>query len=217
MIIREIKSQITKYYDRDLAIFTTSSFQTHSIPLLHIISQLEFTVPVYFLDTGYHFPETHSFRDYVTEILGLNLKIIRSDTPRHMQIDSSGRLLFTSDPDHCCALNKTQPTESLLKEYDVWINGVRRDQSSVRKEFKIEQETLHNSFRYHPILNWSAKDISVYRKEHKLPEHPLDASGYLSIGCDPCTRKIISQDSRDARWYGMNKTECGLHINLAKK
>ncbi len=217
MGVENILNKIAGYQQEGRKLFTTSSFQTHSIPLLHIISRARQPVPVYFLDTGYHFPQTLKFRDQVADMLGLDLRIVRSDTSRHMQKDPYGKLLFASDPDHCCTINKTQPTEALLMTHDVWINGVRRDQSPVRKDFREEEQAPHGSVRYHPILDWTSRDIYQYRKENDLPEHPLDKEGYLSIGCEPCTRKVILNDSRDARWYGMNKTECGLHTDLVKK
>ena len=213
----EIKNSINGYRNAGKRIFTTSSFQTHSLVLLHILSTVDASIPVYFIDTGYHFPETLAFRDEVVEEFGLNLLSIRSDTPKFMQRDADGRLLFASDPDHCCSINKTQPTEELLMKYDIWVNGVRRDQSAVRKAFNREEQAPNGAMRFHPMLNWNSKMIYEYRKKHSLPEHPLDQKGYMSIGCEPCTRKIIIDDSRDSRWYGMNKTECGLHTELVKK
>ena len=80
------------------------------------------------------------------------------------------------------------------------------------------QEAPHNSIRLHPMLDWTSKQVYLYQKEYKLLEHPLDAKGYLSIGCEPCTRKFdLDMQEREARWYGMNKTECGLHTDLIKK
>ena len=213
----EIREHIEKYNSTGKKLFTTSSFQSHSIVLLHILSNIDPSIPIYFMDTGYHFPETLVFRDRITELLGLNLKCLRSETPKSMQKDAEGRLLFASDPDHCCSINKTQPTEELLLRYDVWINGVRRDQSAVRKEFNVEENAPNSTIRFHPMLDWNARMILTYRKEHDLPEHPLDKMGYLSIGCEPCTRKMNLEDQRDSRWYGMNKTECGLHTELIKK
>ena len=105
--------------------------------------------------------------------------------------------------------------EEILKGYDIWITGVRGEQSSIRKNFKIEQDAPHNVLRFHPILDWTSKQIHYYRKEYNLPSHPLEAKGYLSIGCEPCTRKLDpDMQEREARWYGQNKTECGLHTEL---
>ncbi|MEQ8926245.1 MAG: phosphoadenylyl-sulfate reductase [Fulvivirga sp.] len=219
MTFEEIKSKIEQYQREGKRLFTTSSFQSHSIVLLHILSRIDKSIPVVFINTGYHFPETVEFRDKVTREFGLtNVIDLRPDVPKFMQRDSEGRLLFTSDPDHCCYLNKTQPVDGLLLRHDVWINGVRGDQSAVRKAMKVEQPAPHDSIRFHPMLDWNAKMIYQYQKEFNLPKHPLESNGYLSIGCEPCTRKVDPEMmEREARWYGMNKTECGLHTDLVSK
>lgn len=219
MNFETIESQIDKYKKEGKRLFTTSSFQSHSIVLLHILSRIDKSIPVIFINTGYHFPETVEFRDKVKEAFGLkNVIDLRPEVPKFMQRDSEGRLLFTSDPDHCCYLNKTQPVDSLLLRHDVWINGVRADQSAVRKAMKVEQPAPHDSIRFHPMLDWNAKMIYQYQKEFDLPKHPLESNGYLSIGCEPCTRKVDPEMmEREARWYGMNKTECGLHTDLVSK
>ena len=213
----EIRNKIQEYQQKGLKLFTTSSFQSHSIVLLHILSRIDRNIPVYFINTGFHFAETIEFRDHVTDLLGLNTVDLRSDTPKYLQKGLDGKLLFTSDPDYCCYLNKIQPLESVLRINDVWINGVRADQSAARKAMKIEQDAPHDVIRFHPILDWSSKEIYQYRKKFNLPEHPLESQGYLSVGCEPCTRKFdIEMQEREARWYGLKKTECGLHTELVK-
>ena len=182
-----------------------------------MLSRIDNSIPVVFINTGYHFPETIQFRDRIVEEFGLNLVDLRSAMPRYMQRDTEGRLLFTSDPDHCCSLNKTEPVDQLLMQYDIWINGIRGDQSKVRQGMKIEQDAPHNSMRFHPMLDWTSRMIFEYRKAHNLPNHPLDDKGYTSIGCEPCTRKLSPDMSeREARWFGLNKVECGLHTDLVK-
>ncbi len=218
MNVNQIKAKIAEYKAQGKTLFTSSSFQTHSIPLLHILSEADRSIPIYFLNTGFHFPETLGFRDQIVTLLGLNLINIRPDTPKIMQLDPDGKLLFNSDPEHCCYLNKTQPMEQVMLQYDVWINGIRGDQNSHRNTMQSEQTAKYGIIRFHPILDWTNKDIYDYRKKYNLPEHPLDSKGYLSIGCEPCTRKLDPEmDEREARWYGLNKTECGLNTDLVKK
>ncbi len=215
MDVAGIRKKIELYKKEGKKLFTTSSFQSHSLVLLHMLSRIDDTIPVVFINTGYHFPETVQFRNYITGLFGLHTIDLRSATPRIAQKGSDGRLLFASDPDHCCYLNKTQPLDKWLIEYDVWINGVRADQSAARASMKEEQDAPYNALRFHPMLNWTSKMISDYRKKHNLPSHPLDSNGYLSIGCEPCTRKIDAEMmERETRWYGLNKTECGLHTDL---
>lgn len=213
-----IKTSIEAYKGAGKKLFTSSSFQSHSLVMLHIISRIDKSIPVYFINTGYHFSETVRFRDQVTELFGLTTLDLKPEVSKYMQRDSEGKLLFTSNPDHCCYLNKTQPMDSILRIYDVWINGVRADQSAVRSALKVEQPSAHGTLRFHPMLDWSAKMIWEYQKEYNLPKHPLEAKGYVSIGCEPCTRKLDpNMQEREARWYGLKKVECGLHTELVVK
>lgn len=214
----EIKTQIERYKSEGKSLFTTCSFQSHSLVLLHMLSRIDPSIPVYFINTGFHFPDTIRFRDEVTKLFGINFIDLRSDVPKFMQRDPDGKLLFTSDPDHCCHLNKTQPMDAILLAHDVWINGVRADQSSTRAAMKVEQPAKHGCTRFHPMLDWNSKMIWEYQKEYNLPRHPLEAKGYFSIGCEPCTRKLDPEmQEREARWFGMNKVECGLHTDLINK
>lgn len=218
MTFEKIKERLTDYRNSGKSLFTTSSFQSHSLVLLHILSRIDKTIPIYFINTGFHFPETVRFRDQIGDQFGLNIIDLKSDIPKFMQRDSEGRLLFTSDPDHCCYLNKTQPVDAILLSHDIWINGVRADQSATRAAMKEEQPAKHGCIRFHPMLDWNAKMIWQYQKEHSLPKHPLEEKGFVSIGCEPCTRKLDPEmQEREARWFGMNKVECGLHTDLINK
>ncbi|MBL4658195.1 MAG: phosphoadenylyl-sulfate reductase [Flavobacteriales bacterium] len=212
----EIKEYIERYKSEGLKIFASSSFQTQSIPLLHLISRVDNSIPIYFLNTGFHFPETLNFRREIGELFDLNVIDVSSEVPKIQQRNDKGRLLYTSDPDYCCYLNKVKPLEPVLQEHDVWISGVRADQSSTRKAMSVEQKAQFGILRYHPMLNWTNKMVYAYIKEHNLPKHPLEEKGYFSIGCQPCTIKmeIPAADGRDSRWFGMNKTECGIHTEL---
>ena len=112
MRVKEIKTQIEKYLKAGKSLFTTSSFQSHSLVLLHILSEIDNSIPVVFINTGYHFPETIKFRDQVLEKFGMKLIDLKSDVPKSQQKGPDGKLLFASDPDYCCYLNKTQPLAS---------------------------------------------------------------------------------------------------------
>lgn len=218
MDIETINEKIEGYLSQGKKIFTSSSFQTHSIPLLHMISRIDASIPVYFINTGYHFSETIEFRDQIIDLLKLKVIDLKPDTPKIMQLDPDGKLLFASDPDHCCYLNKTQPLEQVLLRFDVWVNGIRAEQNATRSDMKMEQPAKHNVIRFHPLIGWTSKDIYDYRKKYNLPEHPLEQKGYFSIGCEPCTRKLDpALQEREARWYGLNKTECGINTELITK
>lgn len=213
----EIELHIRNYKKEGKKLFATSSFQTHSIPMLHILSTIDPEIPVLFINTGFHFPETLVFRDQIASLLGIKIIDVRSAVARNLQKDGKGQFYFTSDPDYCCFMNKTQPVEPFLAEYDVWINGIRGDQNANRRNMKIEQDAPFGSKRFHPMLDWSSKMIYDYIRENNLPRHPLENQGYLSIGCEPCTRKVDLNNDRSGRWFGLNKTECGLHTDLISK
>jgi phosphoadenosine phosphosulfate reductase len=215
--VKPIRIRLADYQNRKLRVFATSSFQSNSVVLLHLISQTDRSIPVYFMDTGFHFPETLRFRDDLESRLGLDIRILRSPVNRIQQRDRQGRLLFASDPDHCCHLNKVLPLEPVLLSNDVWISGVRASQSDQRAQMGEEAKGRHGILRYHPLLEWTARDVHYYIEEHSLPRHPLEDENFFSIGCRPCTRKIDLNnmtDGRGGRWFGMNKTECGLHLDV---
>ncbi len=215
---QQILSSVQHYAQNNMKMFTSSSFQTHSMVLLHILSESTLDIPVYFINTGYHFPETISYKEQISELFGIKVIDLFPQTPKNMQKDSVGRLLFTSDPDYCCYLNKTQPMEKILQTHDIWINGVRGEQNQFRGALNVEETAPYDSLRFHPMLDWNSKEVFAYINEYNIPRHPLDKQGYLSIGCEPCTHKRHPDiDERDARWYGLNKTECGLHTDLIKK
>lgn len=210
-----VVGKLNDYLDAGKKVFATCSFQSQSLPLLHMISRVERDIPVYYTNTGFLFAETIRFAEQVSRDLGINVIALRPEVSKIKQLDRAGRFLYASDPDHCCYLNKVAPLEPILIEHDIWINGIRADQSDVRAQMSEEEAAAHNCLRYHPMLNWDAKMVYYYRKYHELPEHPMEAQGYLSIGCEPCTAKAFGEgNERNSRWFGMNKTECGLNTTL---
>jgi phosphoadenosine phosphosulfate reductase len=216
MNLDDIQNQIELYKNQNKKMFATTSLQTQSIPLLHILMAIDRSIPVYFINTGFHFPETMSFRDQVSKELGIDILILNSSISHHLQKES-GNFLFTIDPDHCCYLNKIAPVEQLLMSMDIWINGVRSVQNENRKNLATEEKATHDTLRFHPLIDWTDKMIFDYIKKYNLPRHPLDAKGYTSIGCEPCTRSVLNGNHRDSRWFGLNKTECGLNTDLIDK
>jgi phosphoadenosine phosphosulfate reductase len=210
-----IAASLADYRNRGLSVCASSSFQTQSVPLLHLLSRIDAGIPIYFLDTGYLFPETYLFRDRLAAQFGLNVVTLRPVVGKLQQRGADGNLLFTSDPDMCCDINKVQPMSVALARQDVWISGVRADQTAQRGAMQVEQPGPHGTLRFHPLLDWTAADVADYAHRHQLPAHPLDSKGYTSIGCEPCTRPpSASAQDRNGRWYGMQKRECGLHTEL---
>lgn len=183
-------------------VVATSSFQNQGIPFLHLLSKVKPGVPILFLDTGFHFPETLRFRDELADALGLTVRTLQ---PRVFPPEP----LHKRSTDACCALNKVEPLDRALKEASVWLTGVRRSQTEVRSKFSHIERHRSGVLKINPILNWTDLDLLYYFRENPgLPRHPLGAQGYESIGCRPCTKR--GQD-RDGRWQGQEKTECGIH------
>src|SRR5687768_12899778 len=216
-LVDRIAFKLAEYKSSGKSAFVSSSFQTHSLPLLHIISRFDKDIPVYFLNTGFHFPETIAFRHQIEELLGLRIIDAISPVSKSSQRDENGKFFFVNNPDHCCYLNKVLPLEPVIEQHDVWINGVRRDQTKFRSQLNEEEVMAGGKIRYHPMLEWTSKMIWEYRKEFNLPQHPLEEKGYLSIGCLPCTRSIDESNVRGGRWAGMSKEECGIQTEFVGK
>ena len=194
-----------------------TSFQGSGMVILHLMKALRPDVPVLFLNTGFHFEDTLEFKEKVTEMWDLNLVELRGEheSPQG-QAELYGPALYRRDPDKCCFINKVEPLQKALENFDGWISGIRRDQSPLRAHTPIvEAQTLPSGnevLKFHPLANWAKADVQAYLHEHEIPTHPLLEKGYSSIGCWPCTRAVKSgEDERAGRWNGFSKTECGIH------
>ncbi|TDL81572.1 phosphoadenylyl-sulfate reductase [Palleronia sediminis] len=189
-----------------------SSFGTESAVLLRMVAEIDPYVPVIFLDTDKHFPETVAYRDRLIDTLGLcNIQIVRPRPVRLAAEDPDGTL-HARNPDLCCHVRKTLPMLSALRSLDCWITGRKRSQAATRAELALF-ETQDRWLKVNPLVEWSRDDIAAYMTRHDLPDHPLKAQGYLSIGCAPCTRAVApGEDARAGRWAGQDKVECGIHI-----
>jgi phosphoadenosine phosphosulfate reductase len=192
-------------------VVASSSFQTQSVPLLHMISRACPGLPVLFLDTGFHFPETLAFRDRVVAQFGLNLQVLHCRIEREAFMRCYGPL-YRSDPDLCCYLNKVEPLARALAGRGAWIAGIRRDQSTARRATRVLERGGDLVYKLSPLADWSASQVEDYVRMNDLPVHPLTLAGYASIGCKPCTRAVApGADPRAGRWSDRGKTECGLH------
>jgi len=195
----------------------SSSFQTQSMPLLHMATNIKRGLPIFFLDTGYHFWETLIFREKIASEWKLNVIDLYRDTRWDPFARQNTRSLPLQDPNLCCFLHKVQPMQKALKDIKAWISGIRRDQTSVRAEAQILELQEDGLLKINPILNWTREDIKYYAREHNLPSHPLYKMGYRSVGCAPCTIAIgVNDDERAGRWAGRGKVECGLHTDMFK-
>jgi phosphoadenosine phosphosulfate reductase len=188
-----------------------SSFGTESAALLKVMADVDPAIPVVFLDTGWLFEETLTYRDTLIAILGL--RDVRSVKPAEEALtrEDPDRELWFSDPDACCRIRKVEPLKRALAPFSAWINGRKRFQGGLRADIPVvEQDGVR--LKFNPFANTSREAIEAIYASAKLPPHPLAASGYLSVGCMPCTsRTSPDEDVRAGRWRGRAKTECGIH------
>jgi len=196
----------------------TCSFQAEGMVLTHLLRQEVPRIPVLFIDTGYHFPETYAYRDRMAAAWNLNLVNLqpRQSAPEQ---ESEHGLLYLHSPDRCCAMRKVKPLFAALQSYDLWFAGLRREQSPTRADlqpaadFRLPSGKLLRKLS--PLALWSNRDVWAYLKEFGIPPLPLYARGFTSVGCEPCTVLPVSNDDpRSGRWGG-RKLECGIHIAAA--
>ena len=191
-----------------------SSFGAESSVLLHMASRIDPAAPVLFLETGKHFPETLAYRDLLVERLGLTNLINLLPDPAALAAKDESGLRWSYDPDGCCEIRKVKPLEKALADFDTSITGRKGFQSSTRTglpRFELDGNT--GRLKFNPLANWTRADLDAYFTAHDLPRHPLEAQGYPSIGCAPCTSKVApGEDPRAGRWRGSQKTECGIHF-----
>ncbi|MEP9366569.1 phosphoadenylyl-sulfate reductase [Xanthobacter sp. VNH20] len=191
---------------------TVSSFGAESVVLLHMVSQVDRTMPVLFLDTGHLFPETLAYRDQLIDRLGLTQVLtFHPDEAARMARDGDNDL-WASNTDACCALRKVEPLEKALAPFDAWLNGRKRYQAVTRLRIPVvEADGRH--IKFNPLAALGPAEIAGWIHAHDLPEHPMKRFGFASIGCMPCTSRVApGEDARAGRWRGAAKTECGIHL-----
>jgi phosphoadenosine phosphosulfate reductase len=179
----------------------------------HLASRVFPGVPVVFLDTGYHFPETIGTRDAVAAVMDVQVVTLTPDQTVAEQDAQYGPKLHDRDPDLCCSLRKVRPLEAGLRPYDAWATGLRRDESPTRAETPVVGwDARRQKVKVSPIARWTQDDVDAYVAKHGVLTNPLLMDGYSSIGCAPCTRRVLEgEDSRAGRWAGLGKRECGIH------
>ena len=192
-----------------------SSFGAESAVLLHLVASADRATPVVFIDTGKIFGSTHRFRDEIVSRLGLTeVRVAPPDPAVVARRDSDGTLWMRS-PDKCCGVRKVAPLAAALSGFDAWISGRKRYQGGSRAALPIV-EADGDRIKINPLASWSKADIAAYARLHDLPEHPLVADGFHSIGCMPCTTRVAPGEAdRSGRWRGSDRTECGIHLGLA--
>lgn len=191
-----------------------SSFGTESAVLLDLVARAGPSIPVIFVDTLKMFPETLAYRERLIARLGIrNARVVTPDVATLEARDANG-LRWSYDPDGCCAIRKVEPLARAKDGLDAWISGRKAFQSVTRENlprFEVEDGRL----KINPLGDWVKADLDAWFESRDLPRHPLEAEGYLSVGCQPCTTKVApGEDPRAGRWRGWNKVECGIHTPI---
>jgi len=189
-----------------------SSFGAEAAVLLQIAAEIDRHLPVIFLDTGKLFGETLRYRDQLVKRFGLtDLRVIRPVEAEVEAADPEG-VLWDSDPNGCCGVRKVEPLRRALAGFDAWISGRKRFHGALRTFLPVI-ELSGAKIKINPLARWSKLRIEEEFARHGLPRHPLEADGFLSIGCLPCTGRVAAgADHRAGRWAGRGKTECGIHL-----
>jgi phosphoadenosine phosphosulfate reductase len=198
-----------------------TSFQGAGLVAIHTAYQQGFRFPVFTIDTGLLFPETLELKACIETLIGVQIESLFPEQTVEEQASELGPELWNHKPDLCCTLRKVIPLQKKLGELDVWITGLRRQQSDVRQQtqilelYKFDVLRDRQLLKLNPLANWSREQVQAYLAKHEIPTNALAAKGYRSIGCIPCTRPIGEGDSeRAGRWTGFDKSECGIHTFL---
>lgn len=192
------------------------SFGAEDVVLVDMVYRINPSVPLFYLDTDFLFPETYATRDRVIERYNLQstqIIQVKSLLAPEVQAESYGEALWARNPDQCCQLRKVEPLTRVLRGYDAWITGIRRDQAPSRANAGlIEWDQKFELIKINPLARWTSTDVWTYIKVYEVPYNPLHDQNYPSIGCTYCTAPVVpGDDPRAGRWKNFSKTECGLH------
>jgi phosphoadenosine phosphosulfate reductase len=195
----------------------TTSFQKSGMIILDLVRRIVPDLPVYFLDTGFHFQETLDFAERIRRDWSIHLIALQPKLFGEAFAAQHGKL-YEKDPDLCCHLNKVEPQRELLERYQGWITGVRRDQAATREGADGIEILEGGKLKIQPLAHWTRAEVDEYLRTHRIPTSPLYELGYTSIGCQPCTQPCHdASNERAGRWLGKAKVECGLHTFWQKK
>jgi len=198
-------------------VFSTS-FGQEDQAITHAIASQNLNIEIFTLDTGRQFQETYELIDLTVKKLAFNLKTYFPQTSAvENLVETKGFNSFYTSVENrkeCCFIRKIEPLNRALQGANVWITGLRAEQSDNRADMPmIEWDALKNLYKINPIIDWSFETLENYLAEYKVPQNPLHKKGFISIGCAPCTRAIAEgEHPRAGRWWWENsQKECGLH------
>src|SRR5262245_35554376 len=192
----------------------TSNFGAEGVVVIDKLARMARLTPIIYLETGYQFAETDRLKEQLRARYGLEIIEQRAELSVAEQDRIYGEKLYQHNPDLCCRMRKVEPLEHALKGYRAWIAALRRDQSPTRANIGIvEWNARHGLIKINPLATWTRRDVWDYIVAHELPYNPLYDDGYTSIGCVPCTRRVVAgAHERSGRWDGEKKMECGIHL-----
>jgi phosphoadenosine phosphosulfate reductase len=207
-----LEAAITTLFRGQIAVL--SSFGTEAAVVLHLVAQIDRSVPILFLETGKHFTETLMYRDILIDRFGFtDAREIKPDPADLAARDPNGDL-WKTNPDACCAIRKVRPLQRAMQPFAAQITGRKRFQASTRANIPLFEASADGKIKVNPLAHWTPEMVRDAFKLFKLPPHPLFDEGFASIGCAPCTRRIeVGEDARAGRWSGFEKTECGIHLD----
>jgi len=210
---REVIAWAVETYGEGLAL-SASFGGGEGMALLDMISKVTDKVTVLTIDTGFIFKETAEFREEVMRRYKLPVEVLRPEMTIEEQVERYGEQMRTCTPNLCCQIRKIEPLQNALTRYDAWMTGIRREQTLQRASTRVVAwEDRYEAAKIAPMPHWTEAQVWDYVRAHDVPVNPLLHQGYKSIGCEPQTRPVHADDDpRAGRWYGMDKTECGIHF-----
>jgi phosphoadenosine phosphosulfate reductase len=200
------EERIREIYKDFKNVLFTSSFGTTAIYLLHLFHKVKPEETIYFLDTTYHFNETIAYKEELTKLW--NLKVVDVKPEEWKNKFTQEDQTWSKDPDLCCSINKVEPMDRIKAGFEVWVSGLMASQTTHRENLKIFEQK-EDIIKFYPIIDKTEEGTKNYIQEHQLPQHPLLAHGFHSVGCVHCT---VAGHGRTGRWANKSKTECGLHL-----
>lgn len=189
----------------------STSFGVGGIVLIHHLAETGLRLPVYFVDTLHHFPETLELAERVRKRYDVDLRILRPAPDLESFEAAHGPRLWEGNVNRFHRITKVEPMARALAGVEGWITGRRRDQSATRAGIPVLEETEHR-LKINPLAHWTLEEVWAFVRVHELPYNPLHDQGYPSVGDAPLTTPIApGEDERAGRWRGSGRLECGLH------
>ncbi|WP_346188953.1 phosphoadenylyl-sulfate reductase [Rubritalea halochordaticola] len=202
-----------QYGDRVVA---SSSFGLQAAVMLHLISEHAPKIPVVFVDTGYLFKETYEYIEQLKNKLNVDLRTYVPEMTAARQEALYGKLWEggADEQQKYAVINKIEPMNRALREIggDIWLSGVRRAQSSTRKDRSFAEKQTKTT-KVYPILDWADAQVNAYFAQNDLPRHPLEAQGYQTMGDWHSTVPVPEGENAEASRFNGQKYECGLHLD----